>query len=615
LPDEKPQAQIAGPGRRCVRQLSDFEWLAVAFALLCVHAAFFRKLIYSASCCDAAGYQELGRNIVDHGLFSAAAFSALRTYGYPLFLSALRLLERFTTIPLALLTTEFQLCIYLLAVWLLRNEIRRIWWRFGQWLFVAFCLNVFVLIYAAEALTESLSLSIVVLLGWCWLWSVRIFRSRRWMLAAATGGLLAGLAVMVRPANLFLPAAWIAGQAFLVLSRRIGPRPGEATRRAAVFVLMLVAVAVPSVPQFYNNIVFANAMTPLVAFDLGSLQVNVGITKLKYATARPPVKALEIYYVNPFADAANGIRIDPAHPLRWYRENPIAGFKTVLLHAFALLDQDLIFPFIVDLSPSYRIPLAVLNHVGIGLALWALWLWIRSGRRVGRDGPLLRISLPLVMIYILGVVVIYGTACVEARFGLPLILLAAPLALAAIRHFQRLTTRRLVLPGATIAVYTVLAIATSGWMRSQSPAISEWEHRGRNPNLALFKPARQSSTFGRWGPQKGVDGIRTAGATFGGFHTDIEPNPWWEVDLGATYRLTQVRLYNAPPYTRAATLRMLLSQDDRNWTEVYSNAGRPFDADPRVVNLNGNRARYVRVQLSDRTWLHLDEVEVYGSKP
>ena len=79
--------------------------------------------------------------------------------------------------------------------------------------------------------------------------------------------------------------------------------------------------------------------------------------------------------------------------------------------------------------------------------------------------------------------------------------------------------------------------------------------------------------------------------------------------------LATIRLYNVPPYARAATLRVLLSQDDRNWTEVYNNAGRLFEAVPLGLNLKGTRARYVRMQLNERTWLHLDEVEVYGSEP
>jgi hypothetical protein len=281
------------------------------------------------------------------------------------------------------------------------------------------------------------------------------------------------------------------------------------------------------------------------------------------------------------------------------------------LHAFALIDQDFLFPYVVDLSPWYRIPLAVLNHLAIGLAGWALWLWIRAARRRG-GSPILRISLPVVMLSIIGVFVICGGTGVEGRFGLPLILFAVPLAGSAIRYFRRLPARSLVFSGAAIAAYIALAVATSGWIRNQSPEIAGL-HDGSN--LALFKPARQSTTYASWGPQKGVDGVRTVGGAFGGFHTDIEANPWWEVDLGAVYRLTQVRLYNTPPYARAATLHLRLSQDDRNWTEVYSNAGYPFEVAPLMIGLNGKQARYVRVQLSERTWLHLDEVEVYGSRP
>ncbi|HXN46304.1 MAG TPA: discoidin domain-containing protein, partial [Bryobacteraceae bacterium] len=601
--EEESQAQTEGRGRGA-RRLSSAEWLAVVFALLVVHGAFFRKLIYSADCCDSAGYQALAKCITDHGLFSAAAFSDLRTYGYPLFLSALRLIERFTSIPLTLLSSEFQLGMYLLSAWLLRSEIRRISQRLGQLVFLALCLNVFVLTYAAETLTESLSLTIIVMLGWCWLWSVRVFRSRRWALAAVTGGGLAGFAVMVRPANVFLPVVWVAGQAILVMSRRVGQNTGAAVRRAAVLALTLAAAAAPCVPQPYNNIVFGGAATPLVVRDLGSFQVSTGIAVLKYATGLPPVPTRQIDYTNPLAHAG---RVDPDHPLLWYRDNPQAGLETILMHAFAILDQDFIFPYVVDLAPSYRIPVAVLNHVGIGLAVYALWLWIRAARRPGRRRSILCVSLPVVMLYILGVFVIYSVAAPEARFGLPIILLAAPLAATAFSQFWRLRTLRLILLGTAIAAYAAIAIAASGWMRSQSPAISGWE--GLGGNLALFRPARQSSTFGPYGPERGVDGIRSGPGVFGGFHTGNDLNPWWEVDLGVLCRLTQVRLFNVPPYARAATVRVLLSPDQRTWTEAYSNGGRPFAEAPLIVPLSGVQARYVRVQLSDRTWLHLDEVE------
>src|SRR5450759_5488452 len=112
IPSEEEPAKTAGLNRRGVRRLSHFEWLAVAFALVVVQAALFRNLIYAASCCDAIGYRNLAGGIVDHGLFSAAAFDGLRTYGYPLFLSVLQLLGRLTSIPIPLLASEVQLCVY-----------------------------------------------------------------------------------------------------------------------------------------------------------------------------------------------------------------------------------------------------------------------------------------------------------------------------------------------------------------------------------------------------------------------------------------------------------------------------------------------------------------------
>jgi hypothetical protein len=161
-------------------------------------------------------------------------------------------------------------------------------------------------------------------------------------------------------------------------------------------------------------------------------------------------------------------------------------------------------------------------------------------------------------------------------------------------------------------------------------------------NLARGKPARQSSTFGQAYAGYGVDGIhasiqsawelidesglleriaspaaRTAlkrSDRSSGFQTNYEPNPWWEVDLGRPYTLERARIYNSQPlfYQRAATLRVLLSDDAYNWRVVYDNAGKVFGPEPLAVNLGNATARYVRVQLAEPNWLHLEEVEVFG---
>lgn len=109
-----------------------------------------------------------------------------------------------------------------------------------------------------------------------------------------------------------------------------------------------------------------------------------------------------------------------------------------------------------------------------------------------------------------------------------------------------------------------------------------------------------------------------------GFHTTHEANPWWQVDLGESQPLTQVRLWNRSDSdgaaARAAKFRVLLSDDGKDWREAYRHEGGVFfgyrmpDRRPLVVKLANATARFVRIQLPGAEYLHLDEVEVYGHK-
>ena len=144
-------------------------------------------------------------------------------------------------------------------------------------------------------------------------------------------------------------------------------------------------------------------------------------------------------------------------------------------------------------------------------------------------------------------------------------------------------------------------------------------------NLALHKLASQSSTAtqwsGNWSASRGVDEVKTGNIFDGGFHTDNEKNPWWQVDLGTRHDLNYVLLYNRQDccMERAKTLEVLLSDDGQSWQSVYKHDGSIFgggaDGHPLKVDLNGQKARFLRVQLRETNWLHLDEVEVYGNAP
>ena len=114
----------------------------------------------------------------------------------------------------------------------------------------------------------------------------------------------------------------------------------------------------------------------------------------------------------------------------------------------------------------------------------------------------------------------------------------------------------------------------------------------------------------------GVDGIIDGKI---GFHTQMEPNPWWQLDLGESTAIGKIHLYNRCDTCgeRNRSLILSISDDGKQWTRVWQNDGTMFygktDSKPLVVNFEGQslHARYLRFSLDDTMYLHLDEVEVY----
>ena len=113
----------------------------------------------------------------------------------------------------------------------------------------------------------------------------------------------------------------------------------------------------------------------------------------------------------------------------------------------------------------------------------------------------------------------------------------------------------------------------------------------------------------------GVDGRITG---LWGFHTRVEPDPWWRVDLGEPTSIDRVVLYNRCDRCgeRNKTIKILVSDDDVNWELAWQNQGVMFlghpDGKPLIAELEGVTARYVRLALDGTQYLHLDEVEIYS---
>jgi hypothetical protein len=136
-------------------------------------------------------------------------------------------------------------------------------------------------------------------------------------------------------------------------------------------------------------------------------------------------------------------------------------------------------------------------------------------------------------------------------------------------------------------------------------------------NLALNKPTTQSSVYDPkcYDAYGACNGKKTGGF---GFHTLKENQPWWQIDLQSPYQILEIRIYNRIDIPeRAVSLNVLFSNDATHWQLSYSNDNKclfgGIDGNPLVLNNTDKElARYVRIQLRNNDYLHLDEVEIYG---
>ena len=153
------------------------------------------------------------------------------------------------------------------------------------------------------------------------------------------------------------------------------------------------------------------------------------------------------------------------------------------------------------------------------------------------------------------------------------------------------------------AIGLVLTGTAAGELRPMIEA--EWLDQVERP--APITP--QSDAAG------GCDGIKDG--TWG-FHTGETKDPWWQVDLGTSRAMDRVVIWNRCDGTasRAANLQVLTSTDGEHWQVVFTNDGKVFggvpDGKPLEVRLSAVTARHFRIQLPGTSYLHLDEVEIFG---
>lgn len=177
-------------------------------------------------------------------------------------------------------------------------------------------------------------------------------------------------------------------------------------------------------------------------------------------------------------------------------------------------------------------------------------------------------------------------------------------------------------PGSTMVIHVSSGLSQLGAMHTTLDIVYVWvagtppKPKQGSPNLALNRPTKQSSTSPWSKPNDAngaVDGVKNGSY---GFHTESEKNPWWQVDLGEAKQLSEIRIFNRTDCCseRARTIEVWISNDGNGWKRIFANNGTIFGGvagKPLSVNVSGKSARFVRLQLAETTWFHLDEVEIY----
>lgn len=144
-------------------------------------------------------------------------------------------------------------------------------------------------------------------------------------------------------------------------------------------------------------------------------------------------------------------------------------------------------------------------------------------------------------------------------------------------------------------------------------------HPTRLDNISRNKNATQSShSSWSFAPTKEADAAGAVNGELDGgrkFHTDIEENPWWQVDLGGIATITEIHIHNTTDAVggRFRDFTLSVSIDGSAWVALLEKQDGLVVEVPVVWHGPGTAwARFVRVTLLGRNHLHLNQVEVFG---
>ncbi|XP_070546444.1 uncharacterized protein [Ptychodera flava] len=139
-------------------------------------------------------------------------------------------------------------------------------------------------------------------------------------------------------------------------------------------------------------------------------------------------------------------------------------------------------------------------------------------------------------------------------------------------------------------------------------------------NLAIKKPASQSSHYGDGSATKAVDGDKSSEYDHRSCtHTEYEYEPWWKVDLGDIYEIYEIVITNRGDCCDDRLLNAQIYVIEDTGITGNTSCAEPLNyedlsTNPITVNCGGPKlGRYVLIKLLNTTnYLTLCEVEVKG---
>jgi hypothetical protein len=139
------------------------------------------------------------------------------------------------------------------------------------------------------------------------------------------------------------------------------------------------------------------------------------------------------------------------------------------------------------------------------------------------------------------------------------------------------------------------------------PAYEETVRRA----LSTGRPSSQSSTFKNRADLAAAEGNDGNVVRAGIFHTEDEVNPWWEVDLQDVVHVSGVYIFDRIGYgERSKNLLIELSNDKQFYRVAFARQDVTGHLGQNYFVKMDDSARYVRVRLDGKGYLHLCQVAV-----